>query len=234
MIRDGVDPEEAVTRYVSADIAALRNVDRMREIMMDSQRKRDLICGYEFAEYIDAHFKNCKIFRSPNHPTETLTLLFATEVFKRLGLEDGILGRLELVPKAALFPPTEMPIHPSIIAHFGLSYVDIDTRYRFFDEGSFTFAEYAARYMRYEWNPLLGEGYSLVKQRELAAAVEVLRRAVKLSPRSAAGYSVLSGVLHELGRLEEARACANIAVRIEPDNPHYVAVAAHFQTELAT
>jgi tetratricopeptide (TPR) repeat protein len=112
-------------------------------------------------------------------------------------------------------------MHPSIIAHFGLTCVNPDTRYRFFDEGRYTCAEYALRYMRYEWNPVLVEGYELARNGQTDAAIETLRRAVALSPRSAAGKSVLADQLALKGRLAEAVAIAEDAAGLEPENAHF-------------
>lgn len=102
-----------------------------------------------------------------------------------------------------------------------MSWVNADTRYRFFDEGRFTCAEYALRYMRYEWNPLLVEGYELARNGQCDAAVETLQRAVQRSPRSAHGKSVLADQLGLKGRLAEAVAVAGEAAALDPENAHF-------------
>ena len=94
MILDGVDPDEAVARFMAADIATLRKADRLREILMQKQRSRDLMCGYRFADFIEAHVQHERLFRSPNHPEVPLTILLATEVFGRLGVDNAILERI--------------------------------------------------------------------------------------------------------------------------------------------
>jgi tetratricopeptide (TPR) repeat protein len=221
LILDGVDSDEAVARFMAADIATLRKADRLREILMQKQRSRDLMCGYRFADFIEANIQHARLFRSPNHPEIPLSILLATEVFGRLGVDDAILERIQADPPDHLFPPSETPIHPSVIAHFGLSWVNADTRYRFFDEGRYTCAEYALRYMRYEWNPLLVEGYELARNHQFDAAIETLQRAIALSPRSARGRSVLADQLAVKGRLAEAVAIAGEAAELEPETAHF-------------
>ena len=221
MILDGVEPDEAAAKFMAADIATLRKAGRMREILMQKQRSRDLMCGYRFADFIEARFQSERLFRSPNHPDIPLSILLATEVFGRLGIDNAILERIQAEPPDQLFPPSETPIHPSVIAHFGLSWADADTRYRYFDEGRFTCAEYALRYMRYEWNPLLSEGYELARNGQCDAAIETLQRAIALSPRSANGRSVLADQLALKGRLAEAAAVAEAAAGLDPENAHF-------------
>ena len=233
MILDEVDPTEAVQRYMAIDFAATRRVDRMQEILMEKQRSRDRACGYAFADYIDANFRSMNLFRSPNHPEMPLSLLLASEVFGRLGVDAGVIESLLAKPPIALFPPTETPIHPSIISHYGLKYCHAETRYRYFDEGRYTCEEFAARYMIYEWNPLLGEGYELMRAGNREAAIDTLGQAVERSPRSPVACSVLSDLLAVSGRLTDAVEIALRAHELEPDNNHYLARYRHLASQLS-
>ena len=221
MILDNVDPDEAVIRFMNTDIAALRRVDRMKEIILEKQRARDLLCGYRFADFIDGCFRTRRLFRSQNHPEVPLTLLLASEVFGRLGVDSETINRMNTEPPGALFPPTETPLHPSIISHFGLCYADVNTRYRFYDEGGFTCSEYARRYMNYEWNSLLGEGCAQAHSGHADTAIQTLRRAVEISPRSPIGRSVLSDLLAKIGAWPEALVFASQAFELDPQNIHY-------------
>jgi hypothetical protein len=221
LILEGVDPDEAVLRFMEADIATIRRADRMREIMLEKQRSRDLACGYRFADFIEEHFRHECLFRTPNHPEIPLTIQLATEVFGRIGVDSHVIAAMQANPPDHLFPATQAPIHPSVIAHFGLSYVDAQTGYLFHDEGRYTCAEYAGRYMRYEWNPLLGEGYEQARNGHHEAAIETLRRAVRASPRSSRGKAVLSDLLAARGLLNEALTLAQDVVELEPGNAHY-------------
>jgi tetratricopeptide (TPR) repeat protein len=232
LILDGVPPDEAVARFMEADIAGLRNAERMQEIVLEKQRSRDAMCGYAFADFIDANFRTKKLFRSPNHPEIPLSILLASEVFGRLGVDGKIIEGMQANPPGGLFPPTETPIHPSILRHFGLNFLHVETRYRFFEEGSFTCAEFAKRYMQYEWNPLLGEGYELARNGQRDAAIEVFRRAVQRSPRSAAGRASLSDLLATRGELDEAVILAVEAHALEPQNAHYRSRLDHITSQL--
>ncbi len=221
MIAEKVPADEAVARYLATDVAKVRKLDRLMELFLDRQRKRDVACGFHFADFIEGNFRTSRLFRTPNHPETPLSVMLATEVFGRIGVDGAITATMETQPPSNLFPATEAPLHPSVIAHFGLTYADAQTRYRYFSEGSFTFAEYASRYMRYEWNSTLVEGFHLAREGHTEPAVVALERAVALSPRSSAGHSVLSEMLARQGRTRESIERAFQAVILEPSNDHF-------------
>jgi tetratricopeptide (TPR) repeat protein len=221
LIAANMPADEAVRQYLATDIATVRHAERMAEIMLDNLRARDRTCGTRFADMIAARFRDERLFRSPNHPTAPMTAALAIEAFGRLGVDAAVLAQLEASPPDWLFPLTETPIHPSIIARFGLRFVTADTRYLFFNEGRFTFAEFAGRYMRYEWNPLLAEAFHLFWQQQEDAALDAFMRAVPTAPRSAVARLVLSELLGKRGRLQEAFEMAREATELEPDHLDY-------------
>jgi len=229
LITRGVPAREAVAEYLAADIVTQRRVDAMHEMILTKQRSRDEACGgYPFAEFIESRIYSEKLFRTANHPELPLTFLIAEEVFGRIGVPDHLISRLREY-KGQLFPKTEAPIHPSIARHFGLTYVNAGTRYRYFDEGSFTFLEYALRYMDYVWNADLPLGIHLSHTDNKQEAVAVLRRALATSPRSALGHSVLSTLMAQAGNLAEAVILAWQAVELAPGDEHLLRLSAHYQ-----
>jgi tetratricopeptide (TPR) repeat protein len=107
--------------------------------------------------------------------------------------------------------------------------VNPGTQYRYFDEGGYTFLEYALRYMDYVWNADLPLGIHLSRHGDTHEAIEVLQRAVAASPRSAIGHSVLSTLMAREGQLAEAVILAWRAVELAPEDQHLARVAAHYQ-----
>ncbi|MEJ0047021.1 MAG: hypothetical protein WDN04_13595 [Rhodospirillales bacterium] len=74
------------------------------------------------------------MFRTRGHPNLRIFSLIATSLFRRMGV-DG--ARIEIGLRSlheAPFPPTELPVHPKIAEHFGLSYGGPATRYRYFSK----------------------------------------------------------------------------------------------------
>jgi tetratricopeptide (TPR) repeat protein len=233
MIARQVPAEAAVAEYLAVDIVALRHVDRMREISIERQRAREQVCGgYRLTDAIEARLPSEKLFRTVNHPERPLTLLLAAQAFERIGVPADCLAALEHYP-GPLFPATEAPIHPAVARHFGLRYADAGARYRFFDEGRFTFEESARRYMNYEWNPDLPHGLHLAHGGDPQQAIMLLRRAVAASPGSATGHAVLGDLLASQGELAEAVACAGRAAELEPENAHFQGRYAHIKSLLA-
>lgn len=218
MIANGVSEQEAVIRYLDTDVATARRVDRLMELVLDRQRQRDSACGYNFCDFIATEFRDRRLFRSQNHPETELTLKMASALFTRMGVPDEVLAAIRNVDPGMLFPPTEAPLHPSVISHFGLTWADKNTRYRFFHEGRFTFAEYAARYMRYEWNSLLAEAFHWFWAGEKAKALQLFCRSLPASPRSAIGRAVYADLLVAQGDLATAEVAALEAAVIEPDS----------------
>jgi tetratricopeptide (TPR) repeat protein len=232
MIAENVDPDEALDRYLNTNLAATRRVERMRELVLEQQRARDLMCGYNFADYIDSNFRNKKLFRTQNHPDDALGLVYVTSVFENIGVDVSILDQMRRAPRLDMFPRTEAPIHPSIISYFGMTCVTTDTRYRYFDEGGITFTEFVGRYMRYQFNVFLEEGYYLARTGQRDTAIDVLRKAIEESPRTASGRSVLAGLLAQKGNTAEAALLAEQAFKLEPSNDHLGRQVLRLQSEL--
>jgi tetratricopeptide (TPR) repeat protein len=145
-------------------------------------------------------------------------MVLAGEVFARLGMAPHLIEEMVKSPPSPLFPPSEVPVHPNIVEHFGLEFIGPNARYRYFNEGSFTFGEYADRYMRFEWNPDMAKAFHLFWTNQFDAAVPVFEAAVRSSPRAAAAHFVLSDLLARQGRFADAIEPARQAVRIEPEN----------------
>ncbi len=111
----------------------------------------------------------------------SLALWFAAEAFARIGVDDDAISRL------AMNPPNASPRRRQFTQRWrvtsGPAYASPQRRYQYFDEGDFTFEEYAHRYMRYEWNAPLAEGIGLLRQQQIAAGLAKLESAL---PSSAA------------------------------------------------
>ena len=204
MLHQRVSPEAAVARYLATDVVRVRHADRLMELVLDRQFSRDQSCGYDFADFIAGHFRRYRLFRSPQHPDGPMAIKLASDVFARIGVDDDLITAMQAQSHGALFPQTEAPLHPQIIEHFGLDYADAQTRYRYFEEGCFTFEEWCLRYMKLEWDPVLAEGLWHAREGRPEAAMAALERATASSPRSAMGRAVLSDLLLRRGQVKRA------------------------------
>ena len=118
-------------------------------------------------------------------------------------------------------PQGRTPVPPKRLPPLRVDFVTPDRRYRFMNEGTFTFREYALRYMRYEWNDALEEGMYLSQTGKLDEARERLTVSIQRSPLAAAAYNALSHVLNHQGARDEAVAAQRRAVALEPDAASY-------------
>ncbi|HET6608386.1 MAG TPA: WcbI family polysaccharide biosynthesis putative acetyltransferase [Rhodopila sp.] len=215
------DPEQAVEEYVNLDLAKVGSLDRLYGLMIDRQRARDTAIGYDIAPLIERHFKTDYIFLTPYHPNTRVALAMAETLFRRLGATNDDIDRMRARTRVSPFPTGETPIHPGVCRHWGLSYIAPDQRYRFRNEGAFTFREYALRYMKYEWNPALEEGLWLSGQHRQAEAVAPLRSALALTPRSAAARAALGDALRQSGDHDTALTELREAIEIDPAHAGY-------------
>ena len=217
-IASEVDPDEAVALYCNTDVAVTRRVDRLKELVLERQKSRDNVCGYDFASFIEENFRTNRLFRTQNHPDEMLSKVLAIAVFEKIGVARPILDRIMSQKTLGIFPATCAPLHPTVISFFDLTFLDTSARYRYFDEGGYTFTEFAGRYMRYQWNMLLEEGYHLMRSGRHDDAIRTLRRAVSESPRSASGRYALANLLRAKGDLAGAAEISEEAFGLEPSN----------------
>jgi tetratricopeptide (TPR) repeat protein len=221
MIRRGVPPDEAVQRYLDLDINSVVNLDRLLEVNIDQQRDRDAWTGYCFAEMIADRFRDEYLFLTPYHLNLALSRRWAAEIWQRIGVGAEPIARLERELTSPPFPAIARPIHPSVVRHFGLRFLGDEPRFRFPAEASsITFAQFARRYVRSEWNESLDEAVRLTFVRRADAALEKLQVGVEQNPGSVDGVRLLSDRLVQLKRPDEAIAIVRRAITIDPAEPY--------------
>ena len=125
-IRAGANPAETIRDYVTVDFGAKMQLERRFEITLARQEERDRQTGYHVAGIVRRHFRDEYLFRSQGHPqlrimrhlAETLFLALAVGVDAMQSLQDNLLE--------SNYPaePDFAPVHPAVIAHFGLSFVN--------------------------------------------------------------------------------------------------------------
>jgi tetratricopeptide (TPR) repeat protein len=218
----GASPEAAVKEYVATDVAGLIDLDRLLELTLDRQHSRDVDCGFEIAPIIAAYYPTELLFRTPHHPERRLTVALATQLFTKMGVDERFVVQLTNTVRTSPVPRDILPIHPSVIRHFALPYVDSSTRYPRLHEGSYTFEEFALRYMRNEWNRPLEEGIATASS-DPQRALSLIEAGLRDSPNCGEGWYLRAEILRRIGRLDEVATSICKAVAAEPDiaNYHY-------------
>lgn len=219
LINEGVAPEEALQRYLDLDLVRVARLDRLLELHLAAQASRDGKTGFAFSQIIAERFRDTQLFLTTSHPTLPLAVPLIEGVFERLGVPAPQIATAVQAHRVPPFPNHAVPIHPAVIRHFGLRFVDERSRYPYNQEGSFTFAEFVIRYMNYTWNEDLAEGIVLASGQNTERAYPVLERGLRSSPESIGGWQAMSSLLRRMQRLPEARAAARRAVALAPENP---------------
>ncbi len=214
LIEKDTDPEEALRIYSDLDVAADANLDRLLELSLYQQERRDAQCGFNVASVLQRFFREEHLFLTPDHPDLRVFFELARPVYGELGFSasavDDALASLVTAP----FPRSQMPIHPRVIDHFKLKFADKATQYVFRHEGRFTFAEFVLRYMKHEWNEDLDD--ALFGGNELQGRLEKLEQNLTTSPRSAAGWREHANILLRLGQPTKAVPSAERACELDP------------------
>ena len=219
LIQEGVQAESAVQRYLDLDIVRAASLERVMELHLDRQRARDAACGIGMAGFIERRFRAEPLFLTRGHPAPALMKHLARQVFERLGVPHSFVERALRALQRLPYPPDEMPIHPGVAAHLGLTFAAPERTYRFHDEGRFTFAEFCRRYMEYAWEPDLLEGMAQAQTGDAQRALALLEPALARCPGSAAGWRTASVAYYRLGRFNDAFAAVNRALALDRDDP---------------
>ncbi len=209
LIEKGVSPEEAAETYCRLDVNGVRNLDRLYELVMDRQRRRDEMTGFRLTELIEAFFHDERVFTTSHHPGPRIMLALAGQLFERLRLPVERIETFRRLARETHLPWTEAPIHPSVARHFGLSYAGAETLYRYSADGFLTFREWVMRYMRGDWNADLEEGIALSSS-DPAGALDKLGVGLACSPDSPDGHFAKGEALRRLGRFSEAEVCCGM------------------------
>lgn len=218
LIGAGATAEEAVRTYLELDIVREANLDRLFEMCIEASRQLDAQTGFNLTAFVERNFRDEALFMTPGHLTRRLFGEMIRQVFARIHVPSASIEQA-IAAQHAPFGVTQLPIHPGIIEHFGLKYVDANSRYRYFDEGQFTFSEYALRYVRCEWNYDLAEGIAASAGTDPARALRLLERGLQRAPNSARGLLCRAKVLMRMGRPSEAEACARKAMEFDTEAP---------------
>jgi tetratricopeptide (TPR) repeat protein len=218
MVVEGVAPEEAAQRYLELQPSAFRGLDRRYELMMEKQRERDRASGFQTAEFIERDFRDRRTFLTPFHPALELARYIALSLFEEMGVAGEDIDRVRRFMHDSFYPRLEVPIHPAVAQHFKLKYGSENQRYHWFSVGPITFHEYAIRYMLWDTNDRLEQGFLDLREGRLDAARDNLIAGLAISPESANGFVALVRTYLAQGNVETAVETGAMAILRIPDD----------------
>ncbi|WP_114912291.1 WcbI family polysaccharide biosynthesis putative acetyltransferase [Acidibrevibacterium fodinaquatile] len=223
LMREEVPEEEAAARYLDLDINQKVRLDRRLEMTLALQRQRDEKTGFAVADLMERYFREEPIFLTPYHPSRRIFLHVVERCFARLGVAEHLIARLPRLIRRSLFLQDALPVHPRLAAHFGLVWANEATRYPFWLDGDFTFAEFIGRYLRFDWCEDFARGHYHARQGQNAEAIARLRAGLGAYPEADRAWVLLSHVYTAEGALPEALAAAREAVSRNPRDGEYFA-----------
>ncbi len=183
---DGATEDEAIERYLNLDVAEHAGLDRLLYDALQRLRRLDAETGFDLADYVDSNFRSHWLFATRDRMNLGLFKHVAARLFGQMGVPLLRITQLS----DTFFPVGAMPIHPAIIAHFGITSPGPDYRYPMLDEGYFSFEQFCRRYWRYEFNRLLHAAIAKADSNP-SEAIPELRLALETSPESRAGLRAL-------------------------------------------
>lgn len=144
----GLDASEIIALYMKRGALAGWDLDSPAEESLNRLRAAEARGAVPIADFIETFWREFPVFDTINHPSPPLLRHIA----------DGVLAALDLPPldeKARRLAVScdegghvrfELPIHPQVAAHHGLSFGDSNRLYRIYGT-KMTFARYVACYV---------------------------------------------------------------------------------------
>jgi hypothetical protein len=175
-----------VQRYLALDVAQHAGLDARLDEMLEALRALDAQTGFDLADFISGNFRSQWLFATRDRMNMPLFKHVAGRLFGQMGV--GVSRIIQLTE--TFFPEGAMPIHPAVLAHFGMQTPGAEYRYPVLDEGFFSFEQYCRRYWTYDFNRLL---HSAIAKAETnpSVAIPELRLALERSPESRSGLRAL-------------------------------------------
>ncbi|MBF0136336.1 MAG: hypothetical protein HQL65_08860 [Magnetococcales bacterium] len=147
LIKKKLPPLETLARFMTTDIKKLLDLDRSRDLFFDKLRALDKEVDIPVAGLIEDLFCSRQLFLDATHPTAPLFYYVAARLFHHVGLmEKNIDHNWE---GHFSFTPT-FPIHPQVIDHYGLQWVNHGTRYGFHVPKPYMNSVYVEKYQTWD------------------------------------------------------------------------------------
>lgn len=146
LLKAGKPKEEVIQTVLATDLAQTANVARLYELWHEDAAEKDRRADVAVTDIIETLVFEEQSFFSPYHCSNRVLLRTLDRMLGALGLDP-------VEPRAYAMRNSlrdyELPVHPSIIRHFGLKYLTEDYRYLMMSGGEATIEEYYSAYIDY-------------------------------------------------------------------------------------
>ncbi|MBF0176092.1 MAG: hypothetical protein HQL63_04490 [Magnetococcales bacterium] len=143
LLKKKLPPLDTLARFMTTDIRQFLDLDRSRDLYFDKMRDLDREVDVSVAGLIEDLFRHKQLFVDITHPTTPFFYHMAARIFQ---CADMLRGEIQQNWDGHLsFSPT-FPIHPQIIDHYGITWVNHSTRYGFHGPRPYPSSVYVERY----------------------------------------------------------------------------------------
>lgn len=224
LMRQGLDEDAVVSRYLSVNVREFSNMDRAAEILHEKALLVDGKADHGMAmqPYIDQHFRDQRLFLTRNHPTgrlmaELLRLVIANSALGTWIRNGAFL--VEVTERSHGIGDFEDPIHPQVADAFNLVWASPDLKYAYHHEGKFTFADRLRRYIRFQYNENLLRFRTEMGAGRLGQETMLLAlKSITYDPFNWYAHLNLGELYRKLGDKDSAVLAFREAVKLEPSS----------------
>lgn len=153
-IDKGLSAEECLAYYFSASSKYMLDLDRLFHIEAARLRARDARCDVKMGSFVFEMLPVSRPLWAPNHPALPVLCELLQRLLCAAKEVQPIFDGVDIFESAsANFSPggplsaVNVPIHPSIVDHYGLTWYDPTSRHQTFGDAGYTYEEYFAKYV---------------------------------------------------------------------------------------
>jgi hypothetical protein len=146
--------------YYSIRISDRIDLDRLLEMECAHYRLQEKRCHIQMLNYVLENYREHRLFWVDLHPSSRLYCMLATRIIEELshcGISPFSKSQEAIFNGVRAFfeqndPSNDLqaPIHPEVLKHFGLKWVNGNTKYAIRDIGEFTHREFIAYYLQFD------------------------------------------------------------------------------------
>lgn len=126
-IREGLAPEAAAAEYIALDLAQRMDLRRLWDMEVQKWQAYDAKTDIRLADFLRDNFFSQRLFFTPDHPSDQVMLEMVNQLLMKLQLP--ILHLPSWEGHVHSLGGTEVPVHPSVIRHFALSWLTPEHAY---------------------------------------------------------------------------------------------------------
>jgi tetratricopeptide (TPR) repeat protein len=216
----GEPAEDIVDRFLELDFNSVQPLDRYYEFNRHKYQRLGQSCSLDLWSLVERYLIDHRPFYTCYHPSDLLMKAVGRFALEQFDVPSRQIARL--VDGFDPFISGQMPIHPSVIRHFGLRGVDENTRYLYFPEGSFTAREYYIRFINFTYDRALHQAvYDFGASGRAAEVVPLLIDRLKRQADNPDLWHQLACAQHRLGKSAEAARCVLRALALEPGRRNF-------------